>query len=313
MTVAAVEAGGTKFVCALVHVPDRTQEKGTCKDGPARPEVLARTSIPTGEPAGTLRAVADFYARLGAQIDRIGIGTFGPADLDPSSKTWGFITSTPKPGWRGVDLAGPLSRALKAPAAFDTDVGAAALGEGAWGAGRGLSDFIYVTVGTGIGGGIVAGGRLLHGAAHPEIGHVKVGRIEGDTFPGICPFHGGCLEGLAAGPAIGARWASDARSLADNHPAWDLEARYLARAFAGFAMTLSTRRIIMGGGVGLRAGLAESVRRHLRAELSGYLEALDSDTALKGFVVRAELGADAGILGCAALASSPDAFLRIPA
>ena len=297
MRIAAIEAGGTKFVCAVVELTE---------DG--HPAVAARRSIPTVRPEETIADCAAFFeaerARAGEPFAGLGIGSFGPVDLNPDSPRWGYITSTPKPFWRDTDLAGALGRALGLPVWFDTDVGAAALGEGRWGAARGLADYVYVTVGTGIGGGIVSGGAILHGAGHPEIGHLRVGRIEGDRFAGVCPFHGDCLEGLAAGPAIGARWGGDARDFGDGHTAWDLEARYLARGFASLMLTLAPRRIIVGGGVGLRPGLVEAIRPRLREELAGYLQNLDSDDAMDALVVRASLGANAGILGCAALALS---------
>ncbi|MGB4571706.1 MAG: ROK family protein [Rectinemataceae bacterium] len=300
MKIAAIEAGGTKFICAVLETA------GDSGATDAAPRILARASIPTGSPSTTLAACAEFFRSAcssgGFRLERLGIGSFGPVDLDPDSPTWGHITSTPKPGWRGADIAPALGDSLGLPVAFDTDVNAAALGEGRWGAGRGLSDFAYITVGTGIGGGAVSGGRIVHGFGHPEIGHIKVGRIAGDDFPGACPYHADCLEGLASGPAIGARWGKNAAALPDEHPAWDLEAQYLARAFASLTMVLSPERIIMGGGVGMRPGLAEKIGGFLRGELAGYIEKLDDPKRLAGYVVRPLLGADAGIMGAAVLA-----------
>lgn len=296
MIVAAVEAGGTKFVLGLAKTDDGGQK---------RPELLYRESIPTGDPAETIGRSAELLLAAGRRLGRpeaLGIGCFGPVELDRRSPLWGRVTSTPKPGWEGAAVARPLGEALGLEAAFDTDVNAAAAGEGRWGAGRGLDDFIYLTVGTGIGGGVVSGGRLVHGASHPELGHLKPARVEGDSFPGSCPYHGPCLEGLASGPALAARWGRRAEELPEDHPAWELEAAYLARAFASFACALSPRRVILGGGVGLRPGLAERAAELLGEELMGYLGYLEKAEARATFVVRPELGADAGLLGAAALA-----------
>src|SRR5690349_773711 len=203
-----IEAGGTKFVCGV----------GTA------PEDLRITQIPTASPAATVEKAVAFFLQQG-RLDAVGIGSFGPVDLQT-----GYITSTPKQGWRNYDLAGAVRRALDVPLGFDTDVSAAALGEARWGAAQGLSDFLYLTVGTG-GGGAMVHGRLLHGLAHPEMGHIRIPHDRGrDPFPGCCPYHGDCLEGLACGPAIEARWGCPAATLPREHPAWALEAHYLALA-----------------------------------------------------------------------------------
>jgi fructokinase len=300
MIVGAIEAGGTKFVCGLF---DSSGETG------APPRLLGKTSIPTEAPERTLAASLRYLEGAvqelaGGRLDGLGIGSFGPVDLDPESPTWGYITSTPKPGWRNVSVAGFFREALGKPVAFDTDVNAAALGESLWGAARGLRDFIYVTVGTGIGGGVFANGSLLGGKGHPELGHVKLQRVAGDAFAGLCPYHGDCLEGMAAGPAVGARWGADATTLGPDHEAWELEARYLARAFAGYTLVLAPERILLGGGVGMRPGLAERVAVLVGEELAGYLPELAAPERLAAFVARPGLGAGAGLYGSAALALS---------
>jgi fructokinase len=187
-------------------------------------------------------------------------------------------------------------------ASMDTDVNAAALAEGLWGASRGLSDHVYVTVGTGIGGGVVSNGVLLHGAGHPETGHVPVPREPGDEYPGRCPFHRCCLEGMASGPAVAERWGAPAETLAPDHPAWDLEARYLASGFLPLVHVLATERIVLGGGLGSAPGLAELIRTHLSRRLAGYAPRLDAPGAMDAFIVPPGLGGDAGLLGAAALA-----------
>ena len=227
----------------------------------------------------------------------MGIGSFGPIDPNPKSPTYGYITSTPKRNWKNCDFAGAVGRALGVPVAFDTDVNAAALAEFQWGAGCGIGSFIYVTVGAGIGGGAMEEGRLLHGRLHSEMGHIRIphDRLH-DPFPGICPYHGDCLEGLAAGPAIEARWGQPGGLLPDGHPAWDLEAEYLALGIVNWTCTLAPERIILGGGVLRRAELFPKVRVRVAELLNHYVETPE--------IVPAELGMRAGVLGAIALAAS---------
>jgi fructokinase len=298
MIIGAIEAGGTKFVCGLLDAD--------CQDY-AKPTLLAKTSIPTTSPKETLEASVEFLNRSAesngvGKLDSVGIGCFGPVDLKLSSPTWGYITATPKPGWRDTEVAGFFRDALRVPVAFDTDVNAAAYGELLWGASKGLKDFIYVTVGTGIGGGVFSNGSLVHGLAHPELGHIKVQREASDTFAGICPYHRDCLEGMASGTAIGRRWGGPAEGLGTDHEAWELEARYLAKAFATYALVLSPERILMGGGVGLKPGLAERVAAYVGEELGGYVPALADAARISAFIARPLLGAEAGLFGAAALA-----------
>jgi len=298
MTVGAIEAGGTKFVCGLFDAD--------CSDL-RKPKLLASRSVPTTSPAETLQASLDFFISASKTLgvgkpDSVGIGSFGPVDLRISSPTWGYITSTPKPGWQNAEVAGFFRERLDTPVAFDTDVNAAAYGEFLWGAAKGLKDFIYITVGTGIGGGVFSNNDLIHGLTHPEMGHIKLQRQPGDDYPGACPYHHDCFEGMASGPAIGARWGHRAEELGPEHEAWKLEARYLAKAFAAYTFVLSPERIMMGGGVGMRPGLAEEVALLVGEELGGYIAALDSPARLKDYIVRPLLGAEAGLYGAAALA-----------
>lgn len=210
----AIEAGGTKFVCGVGTGPD---------------DVRTLTRFPTTTPSETLQRTVAFF-REQQPVAAVGIGSFGPLDPNPASATFGHILKTPKSGWSNTDVVGPLRDALGVPVALDTDVNAAALGEHTWGAGQDVRHLLYLTVGTGIGGGAVVDGQPLHGLLHPEMGHLLIPRVEGDDFAGSCPFHGGCLEGLAAGPALERRWGTRAEHLPEDHPAWDLEAQYLARA-----------------------------------------------------------------------------------
>jgi fructokinase len=274
-----IEAGGTKFVCAT-------------GSGPEDAEIA---EFPTTTPEETILRVVEFFRARG-RVAAIGIASFGPIDPNPESPTFGYITSTPKPGWRNFDFAGAIHRALGLPIAFDTDVNAAALAESSWGAARGLHSFLYITVGTGLGGGAFIDGRLLHGRLHPEMGHIRVphDRVR-DPFPGNCPYHGDCLEGLAAGPAIEARWGQPGRALPDGHAAWDLEAEYLALGIVNWTCTLSPQRILLGGGVMQRAALFPKLRHRVGELLNGYLQPPE--------IVPPELGTRAGVLGAIALAN----------
>jgi fructokinase len=298
MILGAIEAGGTKFVCGLFDA-DRSDY--------AKPTLVDKKSIPTTSPKETLAASAEFFTMAAAskgigELDGIGIGCFGPVDLRVSSPTWGYITATPKSGWRNTEVASFFRDRLGVPVAFDTDVNAAAYGEYRWGAAKGLKNFIYMTVGTGIGGGVFSNGDLIHGLTHPELGHVKIQREAGDGFPGICPFHRDCLEGMASGPAIGGRWNVRPDEIGAEHEAWELEARYLAKAFAAYTFVLSPERILMGGGVGLRPGLAERVAVIVGEELGGYISFFEDKSRLADYIVRPLLGAEAGLFGAAALA-----------
>jgi fructokinase len=229
---------------------------------------------------------------------------FGPIDLRRSSPTWGQITTTPKPGWGGTNLVSTIRGALQVPIAIDTDVNAAAVAEWRWGAAVGLETFCYITVGTGIGGGVVANGRLVHGLLHPEIGHMRIphDRVR-DPFDGVCPYHGGCLEGLASGEAMRRRWSEAAETLQDIE-AWELEAEYLALAVVNIVCMLSPQRVIIGGGVAKYPGLLPLVRQNLQRLLDGYLSVheLVSTDSLADYIVAPGLGDLAGVLGAIELA-----------
>jgi len=271
----AIEAGGTKFVCGA----------GT---GPAD---LISTQIRTTSPEETVAAAVTWMREKSAgRLRAVGIGSFGPVDL----KT-GHITSTPKARWRNFDLAGEVRRALGVPVVFDTDVNAAVLGEARWGAGRGFANCIYLTVGTGIGGGAIVEGKTVHGLTHPEMGHIRIPREAKDTFAGVCPYHGDCLEGLATGPAIEARWGAPGQDLPADHPAWDLEARYLALGVANYICTLSPGMIVIGGGVMRQTQLYEMIRAEVRRVLGGYIGKVPE-------IVPPGLGELSGVLGALALA-----------
>lgn len=284
-----IEAGGTKFVCAI----------GT------GPEDVRLTRFPTTTPAETFgRAIAFFQDQTpDEQLAAIGIGSFGPVDPNPTSPTFGYITTTPKPGWAQTDFAGVIRSALGVPVGFDTDVNAAALGEYDWGAARGLDCFIYLTVGTGIGGGAFVNGGLIHGLVHPEMGHMRIPHDwQDDPFPGVCPFHGDCLEGLAAGPAIKQRWGESAERLPGDHPAWNLEARYLALAVANLVCVLSPQRVVIGGGVMQQPGVMPLLREHVQRLLNGYIQSPSILTGINEYIVAPNLGKQAGVLGAIALA-----------
>ena len=287
---AGIEAGGTKFVCAVGSGPG---------------DLRATARFPTTTPAETIGAAVDWIQgqTAGEPLAAAGIAAFGPLDPDPASPSFGRITTTPKPGWAHTDLAGPIGRALGVPVAFDTDVNGAALAEGAWGAARGLHTFIYLTIGTGIGGGALVHGRLLHGLLHPEMGHIRIPHdATADPYPGSCPFHGDCLEGLASGPALLGRWGQPGETLPPDHPAWPLEAHYLALGLMSLTCTLAPQRLILGGGVMRQAHLFPLIRQRLLQLLNGYLQTPAILEGILDYVVPPALGDLAGVLGAIALA-----------
>jgi fructokinase len=286
ITYGAIEAGGTRWVCALVD------EQG---------EVLARRTVPTTTPEETLVAAIAFFGAEGPPVS-VGVGSFGPLDLRPESSTYGFITTTPKPGWANTDLLTPLRDALQLPVAIDTDVNAAAIGERRWGRGAGLLDFVYLTVGTGIGGGAFVDGRLLRGIQHPEMGHMWIPHDQrADPFKGSCPFHGDCLEGLASGVALRERWGRPGEELTNSY-CWELEANYLALALVNLTQVLAPARIIIGGGVVKHPQLLELTRARLAELLAGYLDHPGIADGFKEYVTAPGLGDLAGVLGASELA-----------
>ena len=287
MLLGGVEAGGTKFVCAV---------------GRASGDIVDLESFPTTTPGETLARTAAFFRKHLPHLAAVGIGSFGPVDPHPSSSTYGYITSTPKSGWANTDFAGSLQRELVVPVGFDTDVNAAALGEHRWGAARGLDTFVYLTIGTGIGGGGLMGGKRMRGLVHPEMGHIRLPRAAGDDFVGACPFHGDCLEGMASGPALRKRTGRQAEDLPENDPAWGFEAHYLAHALANITCILSPQRMILGGGVMHQRHLFPRIRDELVSILAGYIQAPEILADAASYVVPPELDDRAGVLGALALA-----------
>ncbi|MFB5760316.1 ROK family protein [Paenibacillus medicaginis] len=281
----AIEAGGTKFVCGIGN------EQG---------EIMDRVSFPTEAPEVTMARVIEYFE--GKNVEAIGVGSFGPIDPIVGSSTYGYITTTPKPHWSNYNLIGKLKAHFDVPMGFDTDVNGAALGEYTWGAAKGLDSCIYITVGTGIGAGAVVGGQMLHGLSHPEMGHILVRRHPEDTYEGFCPYHGDCLEGLAAGPAISKRWGTQGAELSPDHPAWELEAHYLAQALMNYVLILSPQKIIMGGGVMKQAQLFPLVRRKLQEMLKGYVQHTSLTADIDSYIVPPGLGDNAGLSGALALA-----------
>ncbi len=271
----AIEAGGTKFVCGV----------GT---GPGD---IVTIQIQTSSPEATVAAAVEWIREnAGSDLSAVGIGSFGPVDLKR-----GRITSTPKAAWRDFDLAGEIQKALNVPVRFDTDVNAALLGEVRWGAARGFANCIYLTVGTGIGGAAIVNWKLLHGLTHTEMGHIRIPREAGDPYSGACPYHGDCLEGLASGPAVDGRWGTPGSELASDHPAWELEAKYLGLGIANFICTLSPERIVMGGGVMRQTQLYGMIGAEVERILASYVERLPE-------IVPPGLGEMSGVLGALALA-----------
>lgn len=290
MLVGAIEGGGTKFVCAVAD------ESGT---------ILARERIATTAPAPTLaevvRTLKTFEAQLGQPLTAVGIACFGPLDLHTDSPTYGHVTATPKPGWSGADIVGPVRAAFPGiPVAFAIDVYGAAVGEQRWGAGQAWQTFVYITVGTGIGGGVMVNGGPIHGLLHSEIGHLPLTLHPDDPLQrGVCPFHPQCLEGLACGPSLQARWGVPGEHLPVDHPAWTIEAYYLAQACVALIYTLSPEGIILGGSVMHQQQLFPLIRRNVQQMMGGYMQhpRLEGD----GFIVPPGLGDDAGVLGAVAL------------
>jgi len=286
----AIEAGGTKFVCAIGSGPENLRYEKVLK---------------TTTPDKTINQVLNFF-RNNAQrgkLSAIGIGSFGPIDINRESASYGYILSTPKQHWKNTNIVGKIEEAFKIPVGFDTDVNAAALGEYEWGAAKGLSNFIYLTIGTGIGGGGMSNGNLLHGLLHPEMGHISIHHdFNEDPFKGNCPFHGDCFEGLASGPAIEARWGIIPQKLDENHEGWKLEAKYISLAITNYICTLSPQRIIIGGGVMNREKLLPMVHREIVNNLNTYIQLPEITQNIEDYIVLPGLGNQAGILGAIALA-----------
>ncbi len=284
MLYGALEAGGTKMVCAI---------------GDENGKILERTKIPTTTPEETMPPIFDFFKGKG--IKAIGIACFGPIDLNKDSATYGSITSTPKKGWSGYNIVEETKKALGIPVGFDTDVNGSMLGEATWGCAKGVSDAIYLTIGTGVGGGVISNGKLLHGMLHPEVGHIRLPRVEGDPGKSVCPFHDNCLEGLAAGPSIKARWGVSADQLADKAEVWEIESEYIATALMSYALILSPQKIILGGGVMHQEQLFPLIRKKFKELVNGYIVTKEMDD-LDNYIVPASLNDDQGIMGAVKLA-----------
>ncbi len=280
MRIGGIEAGGTKMVCAV------GDEKG---------ELFERVTIPTRQPEETFEEMIRYFSDK--QIEALGIGCFGPVDLNRSSATYGFITSTPKPGWKNTDVVGRFQKALSVPVGFDTDVNGAILGEVMLGAAVGCENAIYITVGTGIGVGVYVNGGLLHGLVHPEGGHILLAKHPKDTYSGKCPYHGCCFEGLASGPAIEERWGKKAELLADEMNVWELESYYIAQAITNYILTYSPQKIILWGGVMHQNQLFEQIRAKVPELLSGYIQHPAVTEKIADYIVPPALGDNPGILG----------------
>ncbi len=280
MLIGGIEAGGTKMVCAV------GDENGVIKD---------RTSFPTRQPEETFADMIAYYKNW--DIQALGIGCFGPVDLNRQSRTYGYITKTPKPGWGNCDIVGAFKDALGVPVGFDTDVNGAVLGEVTWGAARGLDSAIYITIGTGVGVGVYVNGGLLHGLVHPEGGHILLIRHPKDTYEGKCPFHKNCVEGLAAGPSIEARWGKKAAELADRDEVWEMEAYYIAQAITDYILSYSPQKIILWGGVMHQEKLFGMVRKEVLNLLNGYVAHEAITEHIDQYIVPPALGEDPGIMG----------------
>jgi fructokinase len=285
-----IEGGGTKFICAV---------------GTGTGTIINEVRVATSTPAATLQEVISYFRPFCKphEVEAIGIGCFGPVDLEPESSTYGFITSTPKPGWQNTDVVGTIRAALPVKVAFDLDVNAAALGEHAWGAAAPTDPSLYLTIGTGIGGTYLQQGKALRGLLHPEMGHIRVPHdLDRDHFSGSCPFHGDCFEGLASGPAIQRRFGLAPEHLTDNDPFWDLEAGYIASALVAYILILSPRRVILGGGVMKRAFLFPEIRVRVLEMLRSYLRSPALEDHIDSYIVPPALGTRSGVLGALVMA-----------
>lgn len=281
MLYGAIEAGGTKFVCAVSN--DKL-------------EIIERISVPTTFPEETMKLVMNFFSKY--QIESIGIGSFGPIDIKKNSETYGYITSTPKKGWKNFDFLGQIKSELDVPLVWDTDVNVAAYGEFNIGAAEEVNSCLYLTVGTGIGGGAVFNGKILEGYSHPEMGHLLIRKNPEDDFEGACPFHGDCLEGLASGKAIEIRNGKKGTEIDKEHRTWTFEAKYIAQALVSYTLVLSPEKIILGGGVMKHEGLLDNIKKEFQRLLADYVDLPDLDE----YITRPKLGDNSGIMGCLILA-----------
>jgi fructokinase len=289
----AIEAGGTKVICGW------SDESGN---------ILSECNIPTTKPPEVIEKITEFFAAVSdsgrIQPVGFGIGTFGPVNLNEKSASYGTILNTPKTEWIGANFLVPVRKLFpKTPIVVETDVNAAALGERRWGAAQGLDDLVYFTVGTGIGAGIICHGKPIHGLAHPEVGHIRIPRSEEDrrAFPGICEKHGDCLEGIASGKALQARWGKPSEELSEDHEAWEIETDALAWACLNMIVTVSPRRIIIGGGVSQASWIFPKIRQKVVFQLNGYVDVPEITERIDEFIVPPLLGQAAGLKGALAL------------
>ncbi|MBQ9608975.1 MAG: ROK family protein [Lachnospiraceae bacterium] len=288
MLYGALEAGGTKMVCAI---------------GDENGKIIEQISIPTTTPDETMPAIIDYFKDK--DIKALGIACFGPIDLDKKSSTYGHILITPKLAWRNFDMVGTMKNALSVPIGFDTDVNGSLLGEVTWGAAKGISDAIYITIGTGVGGGIWSNGGLVHGMLHPELGHIKLIKASNDSYKCRCPYHDSCLEGLSCGPAVEERWNAKARELTDKDEVWELESYYIAQALANLILILSPKKIILGGGIMHQTQLFPLIRKKVLENINGYIVTKELED-IDNYIIPAGLNDDQGIMGAIKLAMDAD-------
>jgi fructokinase len=287
-----IEAGGTKFVCAVASGPET---------------IVDEIRFPTTTPAETIQRVCDFFAPHASQLRGIGLGSFGPVELDPVSPTYGFITTTPKAHWANTNILGMLREKINLPIVMEMDVAVAGLGEAKWGASKGCDPSLYLTIGTGIGGGYILNGKPLRGLVSLEMGHIRIPRdLSLDPFRGVCPYHGDCFEGLASGPAIQARFGQRAETLASDDPFWHVEAGYIAHALANYIFTLAPKKIVLGGGIMQNEFLFAKIRQNVQSLLNDYLHHPMLLSHLDEYIVPPALGNRSGVLGAIALAMDPD-------
>jgi fructokinase len=281
----AIETGGTKIVCAVAAEDDLLN-------------IVERISFPTATPTESMPKIVAFFKKY--ELSAIGIGSFGPINIDESSPKYGYITNTPKAGWKNYDFLGYLKNEFSCPMFWTTDVNAAAFGELSHGVAQSVDNCVYLTVGTGIGGGVVLNHKIIEGKGHPEIGHIYINQKADDHFEGVCPYHKNCLEGLAAGPAIEKRAGKKAQELAEDDAAWDLESYYLAEACVNYTLSFSPEKIVFGGGVSKQLHLFPKIREQFKILLNDYVET----PALDSYIVPVQLGDNAGIIGCLSLAKT---------
>ncbi|MBC7960054.1 MAG: ROK family protein [Vallitaleaceae bacterium] len=287
MLYGAIEAGGTKIICAIGN------ENG---------EILETVRFDTLTPDVTMPKIIEYFKKH--EISSLGIGCFGPVGVNPAASNYGFILDTPKLAWAQFDFLGTLKKEFSVPMAFDTDVNGAALAEYKWGAARGVNSCLYITVGTGVGAGALIDGQLIHGLLHPEMGHILVRNHVEDTFEGVCPYHGCCLEGMAAGPAVEKRWGVKGHLLEEDHKAWEFEAYYMAQGILSYIMVLSPEKIVLGGGVMGQDHLVQKIRAKVKELVNGYIKVEALGVGIEDYIVRPGLGEISGTYGALALAIS---------